>query len=412
MLALQQAAESGDAEAAFRLGRWHAGQRDFDAARRWFAAAAAAGHAAAANELGVFALYALDREQPDAVQASEHFRRALAAGNGEAGYRLALIALGERVFAFDAQAAMDGLHRAARAGYAPAQRALGLAWLGAGDAEAARAAFVVALNGGDVPSAFLLGRLESGAVADGLLGWAAAHGLPHARAYARAAAPPPSLPALALPSAPSAEVLDAALPAPREHRAKPYVATFEGVFSTLECEYVMALASAQLRPSQVIDAQSGERRRHPNRTSSSMAFSPYDDDVWLRVLQRRLARLAGLPLHRAEELAVLRYAVGEEYRPHRDYLRPGDPAEFAADRPGQRVRTIFCYLNDVPAGGATDFPLLGVRIEPRQGRVVMFDNVLDDGTPDASTLHAGMPVERGEKWLATLWLRERSLRAY
>jgi hypothetical protein len=44
--------------------------------------------------------------------------------------------------------------------------------------------------------------------------------------------------------------------------------------------------------------------------------------------------------------------------------------------------------------------------------VVLFDNVGPDGRPDADTLHAGLPVERGEKWLGTLWLRERPLRAF
>ena len=141
-----------------------------------------------------------------------------------------------------------------------------------------------------------------------------------------------------------------------------------------------------------------------------MTFEREDDDFWLRVLQRRLAALTGMPLAHAEPLAVLRYAKGEEYRAHRDYLR--DPVELAPDAPGQRVRTVFCYLSDVGAGGATDFPLLGVRIEPRRGRVVMFDNVDAAGAPDPDTLHAGMPVIRGRKWLATLWMRERAVRAW
>ena len=38
-------------------------------------------------------------------------------------------------------------------------------------------------------------------------------------------------------------------------------------------------------------------------------------------------------------------------------------------------------------------------------------NVKPDGSPDADTLHAGMPVGQGRKWLATLWMRARPLRA-
>ena len=35
-----------------------------------------------------------------------------------------------------------------------------------------------------------------------------------------------------------------------------------------------------------------------------------------------------------------------------------------------------------------------------------------DGSPDPESLHAGQPVLRGVKWLATLWLRERRYRAF
>jgi hypothetical protein len=43
---------------------------------------------------------------------------------------------------------------------------------------------------------------------------------------------------------------------------------------------------------------------------------------------------------------------------------------------------------------------------------VIFDNLAPDGQPDPRTLHAGLPVREGEKWLATLWLRERRYRAF
>ena len=43
---------------------------------------------------------------------------------------------------------------------------------------------------------------------------------------------------------------------------------------------------------------------------------------------------------------------------------------------------------------------------------MIFDNLLADGSPDADSLHAGLPVQRGEKWLATLWLRPGRYHAY
>jgi hypothetical protein len=43
---------------------------------------------------------------------------------------------------------------------------------------------------------------------------------------------------------------------------------------------------------------------------------------------------------------------------------------------------------------------------------VVFDNLFADGRPDPDSLHAGTPVERGEKWLATLWIRQRRYRDF
>ena len=58
-------------------------------------------------------------------------------------------------------------------------------------------------------------------------------------------------------------------------------------------------------------------------------------------------------------------------------------------------------------GGGTDFPRLGVKVEPERGKAVKFLNCDAAGKPNPETLHAGLPVIRGEKWLATLWFWDR-----
>ncbi|WP_196768858.1 prolyl hydroxylase family protein, partial [Xanthomonas arboricola] len=133
------------------------------------------------------------------------------------------------------------------------------------------------------------------------------------------------------------------------------------------------------------------------------------EDFAARAAQARVAACAQLPLTHAEALSVLCYAPGEQYRAHRDYLPPGT---IAADRPtaGNRLRTACVYLNDVEAGGDTDFPVAGVRVRPRAGSVVCFDNLHADGRPDPDSLHAGLPVSAGSKWLGTLWFRQQRYR--
>jgi hypothetical protein len=186
---------------------------------------------------------------------------------------------------------------------------------------------------------------------------------------------------------------------------RPRVAVVDGLLSADECRLLIAPAQPMLRGSQTTDPTTGQAIALPLRTSSDASLDPVLEDFALRAVQLRLCAAAGVDLVQAEHLVVLRYEPGQQYRPHRDYL---PEATVARDRPqaGNRVRSICVYLNDVGAGGATEFPVAGVKVEPKAGSAVVFDNLLPDGSPDPDSLHAGLPVERGVKWLATLWLRQ------
>ncbi|MFY7983000.1 MAG: 2OG-Fe(II) oxygenase, partial [Burkholderiaceae bacterium] len=73
-------------------------------------------------------------------------------------------------------------------------------------------------------------------------------------------------------------------------------------------------------------------------------------------------------------------------------------------RGGQRVATLVMYLNTPTRGGGTTFPDVGLEVAPIKGNAVFFS--YDRPHPLTKTLHAGAPVEDGEKWVATKWLRE------
>ena len=67
-----------------------------------------------------------------------------------------------------------------------------------------------------------------------------------------------------------------------------------------------------------------------------------------------------------------------------------------------RCATALLYLNDGFEGGATSFPKLGITVWPRQGDILYFE--YDEETYELA-MHAGEPVIKGEKRIASLWIR-------
>ena len=74
---------------------------------------------------------------------------------------------------------------------------------------------------------------------------------------------------------------------------------------------------------------------------------------------------------------------------------------------GPRYLTVLFYLNDVPEGGETVFPNINKSVKPEKRKVVIFQNVNDDGVIIKQAFHGGEPVKEGEKWIANKWIRIR-----
>jgi prolyl 4-hydroxylase len=168
----------------------------------------------------------------------------------------------------------------------------------------------------------------------------------------------------------------------------------------LLCDHFMNVAGPRLAPSGVVDPVTGTALRSEKRTSYSMYYQASMYDAIVARGLKQIAAVAGLPPQHAEPLGVLRYGLGQEYRPHYDYYSD-------SQHEAQRVATVFVYLNEVEEGGGTEFPRLGVTVQPARGKAVKFLNCDAAGRPNPETLHAGLPVIRGEKWLATLWFWDR-----
>jgi prolyl 4-hydroxylase len=190
----------------------------------------------------------------------------------------------------------------------------------------------------------------------------------------------------------------------RIHR--PEILLLEGVLDFDECDELVRRAAARLNPSTTIDPATGQSKIIQNRSSFGTYFH-LEEDEFIARLDQRLAHISNWPLDRAEGIQILNYRHGGEYKPHFDFFPPeqaGSSAHMAQG--GQRIATIIMYLNNVEEGGETIFPEISLSIAPRKGDAVYFGYCNSLEQVDRLTLHGGAPVVKGEKWIATKWIRQ------
>lgn len=188
--------------------------------------------------------------------------------------------------------------------------------------------------------------------------------------------------------------------------ANPNLVLVEDLLSPQECEQLIRMAQGKLRRSEVVDPTSGRLEISGVRRSEGAHFQ-YGENAVVSRIEARVQALTGIPIRHGEPLQLLHYPVGGEYEPHHDYFDPAFPGTAALlKQGGQRVATIVMYLHEPDEGGGTYFPELELSVRPRRGSAVYFEYCNRQGQLDARCLHAGMPVVRGHKWIATKWLRQ------
>src|SRR5262249_44896450 len=106
-----------------------------------------------------------------------------------------------------------------------------------------------------------------------------------------------------------------------------------------------------------------------------------------------------------ERVQFVRYGPDDCYGPHLDTYE-ANTTEGKACRAthGERLCTALLYLSDVPTGGETFFPILGLEVRPLRGALLIFPICTGATTrPGPKTIPGGKPHPQGEKWIANVW---------
>lgn len=165
---------------------------------------------------------------------------------------------------------------------------------------------------------------------------------------------------------------------------------------------LIAMIDQTRRPSTIADSNGDQYFR----TSETCDLPP--DDASVQELEALLNTVSGIDPKYGEPLQGQRYAEGQEFKPHTDYFETsGQDYEKFCSVAGQRTWTFMVYLNSVSAGGGTRFKAVNKIFKPEPGKLLCWNNRRPDGSVNPNTLHHGMKVRKGTKYVITKWYRER-----
>ena len=184
---------------------------------------------------------------------------------------------------------------------------------------------------------------------------------------------------------------------PETVSADPKIVLWRGLFSEMECKYLMNVGLPWMERAMIADTTTGQGVLDPVRVSDTTAVPLISEDLIVQAVNRAIALATGTQARWGEPLTILRYRPGQQYHPHYDAYEEGWPEP-------QRTSTALIWLNDAYEGGETRFPELGITVRGAVGDMLVFANLGPDGKRDDRMLHAGLPVTRGEKWLASRWI--------
>lgn len=186
----------------------------------------------------------------------------------------------------------------------------------------------------------------------------------------------------------------------------PWVITMENVVLPEEAERLIELGELEGYKQSItvgkLDVEGKHERKKTERRTSTNAWCKnecYGDETALKVAYR-MSNLTQIDEQNSEHIQLLRYTEGQFYLSHHDYL-----PHHGKRQQGVRILTMYLYLNDVEAGGGTNFDKLNITVMPKLGRALVWPSVLNEAPneKDDRTTHQALPVEKGLKFGANAW---------
>lgn len=170
------------------------------------------------------------------------------------------------------------------------------------------------------------------------------------------------------------------------------------------CDHIIKLAKKKGMIDSTIVNDEGKRVIDIATRKSQQCWLEDNEDDKISYLSKIIAELSSIPIEHQEHLQVVSYEPECYYKPHFDASYHPNVIPVMNHGCGPRIYTFIVYLNECE-GGETEFPKLGIKIKPKKGKAILFQNVDNNLDLIPESMHAGCQVTSGVKWIANKWIR-------
>jgi len=187
----------------------------------------------------------------------------------------------------------------------------------------------------------------------------------------------------------------------------PNISYYHQLFSHDECDFILNNCHEFKRSLNYSHSEKksveSDHRTSFTYTNDTRKFSHHNEKIY-QTVKNKFWQFDNFTIDNFESVQILRYDVSQEFKPHFDYFyKPND------DVYNDRIATMIVYLNDNYEGGETIFPKVNLTIKPVKGSAVFFEYKYVHEI-NMKTLHAGLPVISGTKYITTTWIRPKSIK--
>lgn len=186
--------------------------------------------------------------------------------------------------------------------------------------------------------------------------------------------------------------------------------TVEDFISDSECDTLITHGSKNLKRATVAGEDglfTVSESRKAQQASYQFTKNEKNDPLWglySRIFEFTNTHTSyNMKYEGQEGFTIIQYNEGDEYRPHCDGSCDG--TEFLNRG---RVATAVVYCMVPKRGGGTSFTKSNIFVKPKKGMATFFAYKGPDNRMDSASLteHSGCPILEGEKWIATVWMRQ------